>query len=120
MNKHLIVIGTAVLLLAVGLSGCFDSNEDKIVGTWIGTLGNESDPANVEYTYFSDNTCSAVAYYKYETTQVTGTWKIINNKLVITSEDGEISTNDYQFSNNDKTLTLENTKSNSTIVLTRK
>ena len=29
MNKHLIVIGTAVLLLAVGLSGCVDREAEK-------------------------------------------------------------------------------------------
>ena len=38
MNKHLIVIGTAVLLLVVGLSGCEDilnSNDVELVNTWI-------------------------------------------------------------------------------------
>ena len=39
MKKHLIVIGTAVLVLAVGLSGCVDdilnSNDVELVNTWI-------------------------------------------------------------------------------------
>ena len=35
MKKHLIVIGTAVLLLAVGLSGCVEQDiSDKIIGVW--------------------------------------------------------------------------------------
>jgi len=35
MNKHLFVIGTAVLLLAVGLSGCVEQDiSDKIIGVW--------------------------------------------------------------------------------------
>jgi len=39
MKKYLIVIGTAVLLLVVGLSGCVDdilnSNDVELVNTWI-------------------------------------------------------------------------------------
>jgi hypothetical protein len=34
MNKHLIVIGTAVLLLVVGLSGCFEAFSSDIKGFW--------------------------------------------------------------------------------------
>lgn len=35
MNKHLFVIGTAVLLFAVGLSGCVEQDiSDKIIGVW--------------------------------------------------------------------------------------
>jgi len=40
MNKYLIVVAIAILLLAVGLSGCneqtgISSEESKFVGTWI-------------------------------------------------------------------------------------
>jgi hypothetical protein len=34
MNKHLIVIGTAVLLLVVGLGGCFEAFSSDIKGLW--------------------------------------------------------------------------------------
>ncbi len=122
MKKQLMIIGIIILLLTVGLSGYVlisKSNEEKIIGTWIGTIGNQSDPVDVEYTFFSDKTSTAVAYYEYNYLYVNSTWKITDNKLVISSLDGKITTDKYQFSNNDKTLMLTNIESNRTIVLTR-
>ena len=71
MKKHLIVIGTAVLFLVVGLSGCIDINEDiplpsetvdlsnTIVGTWYKTpntwIGREHLLSYTDYITFSSD-----------------------------------------------------------------
>lgn len=35
MNKHLIVVGVVIILLAVGFSGCTEKSDvDKIIGIW--------------------------------------------------------------------------------------
>ena len=56
MNKHLIVIGVVIVLLAVGLSGCvdnpFQSEEDKLLGTWKATI----DDVTATMIFFSDGT----------------------------------------------------------------
>ena len=56
MNKHLIVIGVVILLLAVGFSGCVRQSgtglppKERFYGTWLNS--NE----NVTITFFSNNT----------------------------------------------------------------
>ena len=71
MNKHLFVIGTAVLLLVVGLSGC-DSivshpDRDKFIGTWKSTI-NEFNT----YTLEGDGT---LYYWGVKG----GTWEVKDN-----------------------------------------
>lgn len=34
MDKHLIVLGIAILLLSIGLSGCFEAYSSDIRGVW--------------------------------------------------------------------------------------
>jgi len=42
INKGILTIGIAVLLLSVGLSGCIEkSDSDKIIGTWESTYGTK-------------------------------------------------------------------------------
>ena len=95
MKKHLIVIGTVVLLLVVGLSGCNEINlfsgDDRFVGTW------KSNGSTI--TFFSDGTGSELS--------MSFQWEIKDNKLVREMFQGEASiVYDYQFSDNDTTLTL--------------
>jgi hypothetical protein len=56
MNKHLIVIGTAVLLLVVGLSGCDESNfvssEVEVVNYTVVTKWNVYTGGSGTYTYY--------------------------------------------------------------------
>ena len=100
MNKHLIVIGTAVLLLVVGLSGCNEisnpltgNDDSRFVGTWKSEVDT--------ITFFSDGEGSEMG--------IGFEWEIKDGNLVIeTPMDGVLSSlvYDYQFSDNDTTLTL--------------
>jgi len=103
MKKHLIVIGTAVLLLAVGLSGCNElsnpltgNDDSRFVGTWKTENGGV-------VIFFSDGTGSQ--------TSMSFQWEIKDNKLVWGWEisQGISIVYDYQFSDNDTTLTLTTT-----------
>ena len=108
MNKHLIVIGTAVLLLVVGLSGCNEisnplssNDDDRFVGTWENEYGGS-------IVFFSDGTGSK--------TSVSLQWEIKDNKLVLEMFQGENTiVYDYQFSDNDTTLTLTATDNSSQV-----
>ena len=97
MKKHLIVIGTVVLLLAVGLSGCNEINplpseEDRFVGTWENEYGDT-------IVFFSDGTGSQTLW--------SFQWEIKDNKLVREIDQDVVSiVVDYQFSDDDTTLTL--------------
>ena len=65
----------------------------KFVGTW------KSDNGYFEYTYFSDGACLINGEQ--------GTWWIDDGKITVELEDGRITnTNEYFFSNNDRTLTI--------------
>jgi len=97
MNKHLIVIGTAVLLLAVGLSGCNEINpfsgDNRFVGTW------KSNGSTI--TFFSDGEGSEMG--------IGFQWEIKDGKLVRETDITGVLQSmvyDYQFSDNDTTLTL--------------
>jgi len=98
MNKHLVVIGMTLMLLAVGLSGCTEisnpltgNDDNRFVGTWKGGY--------VTIVFFSDGEGSQGSM-SFE-------WEIKDDKLVQTMYQGEISTvYNYQFSDNDKSLTL--------------
>ena len=58
MNKHLIVIGTAVLLLAVGLSGCVEQDiSDKIIGVW----EFEQTGIMINYQFFKNGNLTIIA-----------------------------------------------------------
>ena len=99
MKKHLIVSGIIIILLVVGLSGCSEisnplagNDDSRFVGTW-------KDEKSATITFFSDGEGSQ---------GVMGfIWEIKDDKLVL-EMGGDISmVYDYQFSDNDLTLTLD-------------
>jgi len=106
MTKNLIVVAIAVLLICVGFSGCNEqsSEESKFLGTWIDDTG--------ETTIFHENGTTTSILGDL---QGTGTWKLENDRLIITFQ-GLILTFDYSFSNNDETLTLINVDTGLTFV----
>ena len=107
MNKNLIILVIAILLICVGfLSGCNEqsSEESKFLGTWIDDTG--------ETTIFHENGTTTSILGDL---QGTGTWKLENDRLIITFQ-GLILTFDYSFSNNDETLTLINVDTGLTFV----
>jgi hypothetical protein len=98
MNKHLIVIGMTLMLLAVGLSGCNEisnpltgNDDNRFVGTW------KSNGSTI--TFFSDGEGSQYS--------LSFQWEIKDDKLVLEYQiAGSSTVYTYQFSNNDKSLTL--------------
>jgi len=105
MKKHLIVIGTAVLLLVVGLCGCNEINlfsgDDKLVGTW-----ESEKEGSGTITFFSDGEWIGSGVWLGG---LNGNYEIKDEKLVMsyTIEATKYSlVYNYSFSNNDTTLTL--------------
>jgi len=90
-----------LILLAVGLSGCSEisnpltsNNDDRFVGTWNSGTYNA-------LTFFSDGEGSQ--------SSMSFQWEIKDNKLVIEMYQSGVSLStvyDYQFSDNDTSLTL--------------
>jgi len=106
-KKHLIVIGTAVLLLMVGLSGCNEinpfSDDNRFVGIW------KEQMSGGVMTLFSDGDLIA----SIPGIAVSGEWEIKDGKFFMTITDEGIITQssawDYSFSDDDTTLTLTTT-----------
>ena len=102
MKKQIIILAIAILLIAVGFTGCFDSENEsikelkKFVGQWRhGTLQNVG-----TITFFSNGT----GIYLYDFAE----WKIENGKLIIDIlYREEILKFDYEFLD-DQTLILTN------------
>lgn len=103
MKKQLIIGGIAILLLFVELSGCSengdgtdngDSKDSRFVGTWSFETGTNK--RNI--TFFSNGTGS------FLTRSIE--WDINDEKLVVIFDVKESSIYDFEFSDNDKTLTL--------------
>jgi len=100
MKNHLVVVGIAVLLIFVGLSGCINETGErsKFFGTWI------SEDGYFIYTFYSDGTGKFTGYYDENKSAI---WEIGDGKLTIISDDGHnININAYYFSNDDKMLTI--------------
>lgn len=112
MNKHLIVLGLAVLLICIGLSGCTneDNSQDgadtsndlaKFVGTWV------CEESGGIYTFSSDGAFSFDAPGE----ENEGTYEVRDEKLWFTYTfppelEGEVEGFDYSFSNNDTTFII--------------
>ena len=62
MNKHLVIIGTAVLLLAVGLSGCNELDSLPTI-TVFASKDTGYEPLEVSFTLDSDSDESIQSYY---------------------------------------------------------
>jgi len=109
MKKQLIIVGIIVILITAGLSGCnednstFQSDEEKIIGTWVYATTLNETTVYVYYIFLSNKTFKGI--FSYTGDRANGTWNITDNKLLITLK-GEILTSDYNFSNNNKTLTI--------------
>ncbi len=109
MKKQLVIFGIAVLLIFIGLSGCnednntFQSDEEKIIGTWVYATTLNETTVYVYYNFLANKTFEVI--FSYTGDRGSGTWNITDNKLLITLK-GEIITSDYNFSNNNKTLTI--------------
>ena len=103
MNKHLIVIGVVILLLAVGLSGCSESSieddiENKILGSW------ERNDGTI-WTFYENGTILK-SYPEHGLFWIT--YEIHENTLTEYHKSGYTPTFTIEFEGEDK-LTLTNT-----------
>jgi len=122
--KNVLAVGIMLLLLVVSLSGCNESNnsiksdEDRVTGTWIVSEFYEGSTRTVTYIFSSDKSYEVIVTYKDLKESFNGTWKIVDNQLIVTIQ-AETLTGNYQFSNKDKTLTITDTISKISTVLTK-
>ena len=115
-SKHLIVIGTAVLLLAVGLSGCTTEKREnldapKFFGYWTDVESGEI------YIFYSNLTLLVKSSDGNDTTQITWSWS--SGQLIIRNETRVESLYNNSFNNNDARIDLTDTSSGYSFILTR-
>ena len=96
MKKQIVILGIAVVLIAVGLSGCEEERssgtlDSRFVGTW-------ENPIGVEVAFASNG-----SYYT-STVGWHGTWEVKNGKICYTYE-GESTCLEFSFSEDGNTLT---------------
>ena len=102
MKKVMISLFIISLISLIMFTGCFDnsakSNEKQyFYGTWKG----EVNQVNLTYTFYENNTY----YYKIGTSEVLGSWELVNNQLNLTIR-GNSELFDYSFSDEYTSLTL--------------
>jgi|GEM_PF-954404 len=113
MKKQLIIVGIIVLLVCVGLSGCneqkpiinTENDSAKFIGSWDSTVFSPFSTWN----FYSDG-----SFFPGYWTGLYRSWYLDNGKLVINISQSRSYYN-YEFSNDNRTLTL-----NGSIVLTKK
>ena len=119
MKKQLIMLGIAVLLICVGLTGCFedkkesddsDKQEDinKLIGKWRNLESNSTENL---MTFYDNGTFKIVANYLDEGYNNTawGYFDIKDGRLCMSESLGQYESTeclDYDFSNNNTTLSL--------------
>ena len=94
------------------------SSEEKLIGTWYISEVYEVSTRTVTYIFSSDKSYEVIITYQDNKESFNGTWKIVDNQLIVTIQ-AETLTGNYQFSNNDKTLTITDTISKISTVLTK-
>jgi len=105
MNKKIVLFGMFVLLVCVGLSGCFENNnqssvENRFVGTWI------DNSSSIESTidFFSDG-----EYISNDPWLGNGYYEVKGGKLVMTVTTAGANLKysfDYFFSDNYRSLNM--------------
>jgi uncharacterized lipoprotein NlpE involved in copper resistance len=109
MKKQILLKSILIIFLIVSLCGCNNNNSEsdknKITGTWIFNYEFEGSNITAKYDFLSDEAFSITTSYRDEQFTISGTWKILDNKLVINAEDATV-TYDYSFLNNNQTLEI--------------
>jgi hypothetical protein len=125
MKKHAILLVILPLLLCVVFSGCdqisnlFLSDEDKIVGTW--TTDDLFMEAPITLEFFSNGTVSAtIQLGEIDFTINDGQWVMTKGSLTLDIGDLISETMySYQFSEENKIITLTENQGTNTIILTK-
>jgi hypothetical protein len=103
-SVHIVVIASSI--------------EEKLVGTWYFSEEVLNITRTLTYIFSPDKKYEIIHEYQNISESFIGTWKIEEDKLIVTIE-GKTITGDYKFSNNNKTLTITDTDSKLTTVLTK-
>jgi hypothetical protein len=82
------------------------SDEEKIIGTWRYTESFEGQTIIGIITFLSDKSCEFSASSDGNTQTLSGSWDITGNNLVLSFEGVPTEINGYNFSDNNKILTL--------------
>jgi hypothetical protein len=109
MNKKIFAIGI-LLLLIMALSGCTqqdknvqnDVNESKFVGRW----ESQEEEGTIIYKIFDNKTIIGNATGERMDYQISGKWNVEDNQFIITSNKNDTFPYNYEFSNNNSTLSL--------------
>jgi hypothetical protein len=126
MKKHKALIGIFAIVLCVILSGCnqisnlFLSDEDKLVGTW-DTDGILMDLPTVLEFFSNGTTTAKVEMGTIDFSVNDGKWDM--NQGTLTLEIGDLiplTTYSYQFSEDNRLLTLTDNDGNDSFILTKK
>jgi len=109
MKKQIVIIGIPFMLIVVALCGCNETviktDVDKTIGTWKGIQTYNNTAILSTYIFSSDKTYSVTATFSGQTNTLNGTWDIVDNKFVVSSED-QTNSMDYLFSDNGLALTF--------------
>jgi len=122
MNRGILLAVTLILLLAIGLSGCINSDDykEKILGKWLAGETLEGEDGSVIFNFFSNGSfyvnlteIDESGHPKIQTAWMT--YKISDEEFVMIIENNEIFL-EYSFSDNYKTLNLLQKDGTSTIL----
>jgi len=122
MKKQLVFIGIVALLVSVGLSGCneisnvFLTDEGRLIGTW-NSEGIWVDIPTV-IVFSSNGTFKSIIEFLEFQTISEGKWDMNDGTITMEIVDLFPSTNyTYQFSEDNKTLTLSSINGNDSYIL---
>ncbi len=110
MNKYLMALTIAVLLICVGLSGCNETSnlEAKLLGSWKIDVIEDDFSVTLTYTFY-DNGSVLVHGERVNGEEISltkwSTYSLTSEQLCITTE-GTTQCGTYEFSNNDERLTI--------------
>jgi len=122
MNRCILSAVIVIFLLAIGLSGCINSDDygEKILGKWIAGETLEGEDGSVIFNFFSNSSfyvnLTEIDESGHPITQTAWmTYEISDEKFVMIIENNKIFL-DYSFSDNYQTLNLLQKDGTSTIL----
>lgn len=135
MNKQSIIVGITLVLVVVGLTGCFGNNGDggnvddnggnggtldnRFVGEWISDYEYEEGGFEVILTINSDGSFHLGSSSEMGGSVSMGTWIVEGNQFCFISEKGEKECHRFELSNNDITLTIFNNDNSVLMILNK-
>jgi hypothetical protein len=110
MKKQLVIIGIVAILVTVGLSGCNSSEqtpEELFIGKWHYEYGQSI----MNLTFYENHSMCISAGVM----SIWAEYVINENHIIVTNPDGNISSSEYSFSDNNQKLTITTTEGDVTV-----